>query len=130
MKTNVKFIRLKTNDDIITESIEHYNSDDEVHFYQFINPLRVVYFNNPNTGGMAVGLVNWISSVFAPEQVFNIDKNDILVIADVSNDMINNYYSTLEDIQNAKDNIEMEAMSPANEELEEEEGPEDKKMWN
>jgi len=120
MDTNVKFIRLKNGDDILSEVIEQraFNASIEEHYWTLNNPLRVVYMANPNTGGMAVGLVNWVSSVFAPEQTFNLKDEDILIMTNITNDMIQNYYGTLEEINQAADTDTVEMATEEEEDLE------------
>ena len=104
----VKFIRIKgSGDDLLTEAVEckAHNPEIREHFWTLMNPLKIVYMTNPNTGGFGVGLINWVSHVFSEEQSFNIKDEDILIIADVSKDMANNYFNTLNEVKQSIESI-------------------------
>jgi hypothetical protein len=108
----VKFIRLKSGEDLLTEAVEleAFNPDIKEHFWTLTNPLKIVYMTNPASGGMAVGLVNWVSTMFAPEQTFNIKDEDILVITSITNEMANNYYGTLDESREPASKEEVQEM--------------------
>lgn len=85
----VKFLRLKTGDDIIAEVIET-GENDKV-YYLLINPVKVYYMPTTKPGYMQVAFIPWVFSRVCDAQEFTISADDVLLFSNASEAM-NEYY--------------------------------------
>jgi hypothetical protein len=85
---NLKFIRLVTGEDIVSEVSE---SQDTV---QLVNPLKIVYSINEVTGMMSISLMQWVFTRITKEQRFEIPKINILMMSEPSQHMVEYYIKT------------------------------------
>lgn len=85
----VKFLRLKTGDDIISEVIET-GENDKV-YYLLINPVKVFYMPTTKPGYMQVAFTPWVFSKVCDVQEFTISADDVLLFSNASESM-NDYY--------------------------------------
>ena len=89
----VKFIRLKTGDDIICEvvttAIE--SEDKKETWYTVINPLKVSYIKSELIGYLQISFIPWVFPKICDFQEFTIRDEDVLFITEVAEKM-NNYY--------------------------------------
>jgi len=91
----VKFIRLKTGDDVIAEVVE-VGEDDQID-YMLINPLKVVYV--PSTSGsdyLQIAFMPWVFPSICIDQDFYISSDDILTIGDITEKMISYYWKNID----------------------------------
>lgn len=93
--TDVKFIRLMTGDDVISEVVEV--GDENQIDYMLICPLKVVYI--PSTRGVSylqVAFMPWVFSRICDTQEFLIHAEDVLTMADVSQQIEEYYWKNLD----------------------------------
>lgn len=83
------FLRLQNGDDIVAEVVEV--TDEEGLMYTVINPLKVLYLNNPGTSSMQIAFLPWVYPRICEQQVFNLNPEDVLLVSMVSEKM-NEYY--------------------------------------
>lgn len=91
LDSNVKFIRMTTGEDIISEVIDK----DEKEKYVLINPLKVVYLLGERPGSLMLSLIEWIFPRICTEQKFEIFSSDIITIGDPSDDIVDYYYDAV-----------------------------------
>lgn len=91
----VRFVRLKTGDDLISEVVE-FENELRQKTYQLINPLKIVYIAGSGQSYMSVAFTPWVIRRMCDKQSFDINSNDILVISEVTEGMDEYYYSTQE----------------------------------
>lgn len=88
-KPNIKFIRLVTGEDVVSEVQESENG------LCLINPLKIIYGVNQKTGYISISLSQWIFTKITDNSTYNISSNNILIISDASENMIGYYGNTL-----------------------------------
>lgn len=96
---NIKFLRLTTGDDVISEVVEIQDSDK--HVYQLINPLKVVYMTGGRDGFIQVAFVPWVFNRICDNQEFTLKENCVIMITNVAEAMVEYYYETLNEFDNA-----------------------------
>lgn len=97
----VKFIRMVTGEDVITEYIVRNlnygnNSGQFKDFIYFQNPLKIVYGLTPKQDGMIISLAQWVFDTICEKQEFNIDREDILLIAEPTKEMVDYYWEAID----------------------------------
>lgn len=91
---NIKFIRLVTGEDIITEIKPDENN------YTLVKPLKIVYALGEKPGVISIGLVQWIFPDVVASQEMSIKDRDILTMSDPSLDMLKSYRSSIKRLEN------------------------------
>jgi len=91
----IKFIRMNTGEDIISE-ISKLNLENDEESYIFINPLKIIYNINPMNGNAILALMQWIFSSICDKQEFRIYSNDIITMSDPSEQMMTYYLKTMD----------------------------------
>lgn len=89
----IRFVRMKTGDDLITEVIRI--KQDEQEYYLFINPLKVLYLVGEAPGRLMMSLIEWVFPRITKEQQFQIYPDDVITIADASDDITDYYFEAL-----------------------------------
>ena len=90
----LKFIRLKTGDDLIAE-ISMLETGYAKSVFKLTNPMKVIYMIN-NKEGIHIALVNWIFSKVSPAEEFYIDPSDVLVLSSVNPELEEYYVKVLQ----------------------------------
>ena len=90
MDTDVQFLRLKTGEDLITEVQE---TEDTL---ILLNPCKVMYLKGTGTSYLSISLMQWIFTKICSEQVFEIDKNEVLVKTFPDEGLIEHYWNSIE----------------------------------
>jgi hypothetical protein len=98
---NVKFIRLVTGEDIITEVVET-KSNNKID-YTIINPLKVVYMVSNKPGMLSISLMNWIFSHICENQSFSLKPTDILLVGNPTEEIIEYYYNFLDKVDQTEE---------------------------
>lgn len=98
--TIAKFIRLKNGDDIVAEAYEY--SDDTGDYYTIINPLKAMYVPATTTGYLQIAFMPWVYPRICDVQEFNIAKSEVLLYHDVSENMNEYYWESLDHYLNTK----------------------------
>jgi hypothetical protein len=110
MKEGVRFLRLKTGEDLISEVRETENA------YVLMNPCKVVYFKSSKTGFLSISLMQWIFSKICTEQVFEISKSEILTESLPDSSFIKHYRDSIEHFTDNESKEQIEYDSPIDEE--------------
>ncbi len=87
---NVKFIRLVTGEDIVTQVNEIANGKMIIH-----NPLKVIYTPSMNTGFLSISLMQWIFTRISKNQTFDLDLHNVLVMSDADTSLREHYQESL-----------------------------------
>lgn len=85
----LKFIRLKNGDDLIAE-ISLLDTGTDKLMVKLVNPMKIIYMAS-SSGGINVGLMDWIFPDVSPVQEFYLDPREILVYSAV-NPKLEQYY--------------------------------------
>ena len=83
-KTNLKFLRISTGEDVITELTEVPGKGSVQPHYILENPLKVIYAIMERPGVVAVNLISWVFPRITEEQRFVIYPKDVITMGDPS----------------------------------------------
>ena len=102
MEQDIQFLRLKNGEDIITEVQENAGS------LVLINPCKILYLKGKKSGFLSISLMQWVFSRISADQMFEIDKNEVLFKALPDDNMITHYCNSVEHFleKESKNNIE------------------------
>jgi hypothetical protein len=95
-----KFIRLKTGDDIIAEAFE--TGDATGDYITVINPLKAMYVPATSTGYLQIAFMPWVYPRICDQQEFNIKREEVLLYQDVTDNMNEYYWESVEHYLAAK----------------------------
>lgn len=97
---SVKFVRLSTGEDLITEVAEY--KDNETSYYVLINPLKVVYTMGTKAGILSIGLMQWVFGRICEEQEFNIFPEDVVTMGKPTEGLIDYYFGCVDHFNSNK----------------------------
>ena len=102
MEQDIQFLRLKNGEDIITEVQENAGS------LVLINPCKILYLKGKKSGFLSISLMQWVFSRISADQMFEIDKNEVLFKTLPDDGMIIHYINSVEHFleNESKNNIE------------------------
>jgi hypothetical protein len=87
---NIKFIRLVTGEDIVSEVSDISNGKMYIN-----NPLKVVYTPSMNTGFLSISLMQWVFTRISKNQNFDMDLHNILIMTDADDHLVEHYKESL-----------------------------------
>jgi hypothetical protein len=90
MEQDIQFLRLKNGEDIITEVQENAGS------LVLINPCKILYLKGKKSGFLSISLMQWVFSRISADQMFEIDKNEVLFKTLPDDGMIVHYFNSVE----------------------------------
>lgn len=93
---DVKFFRLVTGEDIISEVVEM--SIDDKTIYTLLNPMKIVYMMG-KPGFLSISMMEWIFSRICDVQEFNLKPNDILTVGQPSENLITYYHECVDNFE-------------------------------
>jgi hypothetical protein len=99
----IKFIRLVTGEDIISDVV-HVTNDDN-NYYVLSNPLKVMYLAGGKPGILSISLMQWVFWRICDHQEFTLYPEDVLTIANTSDHMENYYYKSVEHFNEVKEDL-------------------------
>lgn len=104
METDVQFLRLKNGEDLITEIQETEKS------LVLINPCKVLYLKGSKSGFLSISLMQWVFSKISSDQMFEIDKSEVLFKTLPDDSMITHYWNSVEHFMDleSKNNVEFD----------------------
>lgn len=94
----IKFVRLTTGEDLITEVVEI--KDDKEEYYLLVNPLKIVYLTNDKKGSIMLSFIEWVFPKICDKQQFKIYPNNIVVISQASSKIEDYYYESIIKLEN------------------------------
>lgn len=95
--SGVKFIRLSTGEDLVSEVVE-VKSEDNQH-YVLINPLKILYMTGNKPGILSISLMQWIFHRVCDVQEFTIYPTEVVTMANPSSNLIEYYYDSIEQFE-------------------------------
>lgn len=95
IENQVKFIRLLTGEDIVTEI----KRDEKTGEYILIRPLKIVYAFGDKPGIISIGLVQWVFPEVVESQEISVKANDILAMTTPSIQMEASYWDSLDRLE-------------------------------
>jgi hypothetical protein len=90
MEQDIQFLRLKNGEDLITEVQETDGS------LVLINPCKILYLKGKKSGFLSISLMQWVFSRISADQMFEIDKNEVLFMTLPDDGMIIHYFNSVE----------------------------------
>lgn len=100
---NVRFVRLNTGEDLVTELIKVQHNEQE--YYQFVNPLKVLYLTGKNPGSLMLSFIEWVFPKIVPKQEFQVFPDDIVTIGECSEELIDYYFEALYKFSQSQDKV-------------------------
>jgi hypothetical protein len=98
----VKFFRLTSGEDIISEVIE--TQINEKTSYILVNPMKIVYmFGRP--GYVSISMMEWIFTKVCENQEFELNINEVLTTGDPTESIINHYYECIDHFESRKEDL-------------------------
>lgn len=117
MDNGVKFIRLSTGEDLVSQVLE-VNTEDNQH-YVLINPLKILYMTGNKPGILSISLMQWIFHRVCDVQEFTIYPTEVVTMAIPSSNLIEYYQDSVEQFEanqeKQKKNTEFGSEDPENE---------------
>jgi hypothetical protein len=101
---SIKFLRLSTGEDIISQVIE-VTEKDESH-YMLVNPLKIIYMTGAKQGRLSISLMQWIFHRVCSTQEFVIYPSDIITLAAPSSGLKEYYTESVEHFQKVREDLE------------------------
>ena len=103
IETSVKFIRLVTGEDIISEMT--YIETEKDSQYILSNPMKVLYIPAGKSNMLSITLSQWVYWRICEEQEFTLKDKDVLLVNDCSSSMEEYYWSTIEHLESYKETV-------------------------
>ena len=91
-ESTVKFVRLTTGEDLISQVTEFISDDD--HHYVLMSPMKILYLSG-KTGSMTISLMQWVFNRICDNQTFTIYPEDVLMVSDATEDIIEYYWDSI-----------------------------------
>jgi len=117
MDNGVRFIRLSTGEDLVSQVLE-VNTEDNQH-YLLINPLKILYMTGNKPGILSISLMQWIFHRVCDAQEFTIYPTEVVTMAVPSSSLIEYYQDSVEQFESnrekQKKNTEFGSEDPENE---------------
>jgi len=88
--SDIRFIRLVTGEDIVTEVTDVANGK-----LMMNNPLKVVYTPSLQTGFLSISLMQWIFTRISKNQTFDMDLHNVLVMTEAEEQLKDHYEESL-----------------------------------
>jgi len=98
--TDIKFIRLNTGEDIISE-ITEINYGEKSSFI-LKNPLKVLYVTS-KTSSLAISLMQWVFHRICEDQEFRMNSNDIIIMGNPTSSMLEYYLNSVEHFETVRE---------------------------
>ena len=105
LEQSVKFVRMNTGEDLISQVTE-VRTDDDNNYYVLTNPMKLLYVTGGQTrpGMFSINLMQWVFNRICEDQDFTIYPTEIVTMGNPTKDMIgyywecvDNFYSKLEE---------------------------------
>ena len=96
-----KLVRLKNGDDIIAEVVEM-GEGDTISSLLLINPLKALYVPSTSTGYLQIAFMPWVYPRICDQQEFNIKREEVLLYQDVTENMNEYYWESVDQYLAAK----------------------------
>jgi hypothetical protein len=89
----IKFVRLSTGEDLISEVVEV--KDDKEEYYLLVNPLKIVYVTGEKKGSIMLSFIEWVFPKITEKQQFKIYPSDVITMAEASTKIEDYYFEAL-----------------------------------
>jgi hypothetical protein len=115
LEESIKFIRLSTGEDLISQIIE-IRKEEEDSYYILINPLKIVYITGNKAGMLSISLMQWVFHRVCSEQEFTIYPSDVITIGKPTDSLTEYYQESLEHFAEMREKLEKNTEFSASEE--------------
>ena len=120
LENSVRFIRLSTGEDLISETTE-VKENDSVIYYILHNPMKVAYYTGRQGTSLSISLLQWVFHRICEDQNFVLYSNDVVTMGNPSESMESYYWDTVEHFSRYKSKEEKEPIEePITEDAEKE----------
>lgn len=93
--TTPKLIRLTTGEDLVAELTEVNDGEDCTLYYYIHNPIKLIYVPSPNPSIFGVAMAQWVSHTICNEQIFTLNGDTIVTVANVTDYISQMYYKAI-----------------------------------
>lgn len=95
----IRFVRMKTGDDLITEIVEMKVNDQDC--YLFVNPLKIIYIPGDKPGSLSLSLIEWVFFRISPKQQFQVYPEDVVTVTEIGDEITDYYFEALHKLETA-----------------------------
>lgn len=88
---NIRFIRLNSGEDIVTEILDISNGKITID-----NPMKVLYTPSVNNGYLSISLMQWVFTRISKNQRFDMDMTNVLLMTEPEQTLIDHYNESIE----------------------------------
>ena len=103
LENSVKFVRLNTGEDLVSEVSEVENDDNR--YYVLHNPMKIIYQMNVKGGGLTISLMQWVFARICDDQDFIVYCNDVVTMNKPTDSLENYYWETVEHFDTVKESL-------------------------
>jgi hypothetical protein len=103
LENSVKFVRLNTGEDLVSEVSEVENDDNR--YYVLHNPMKIIYQMNMKGGGLTISLMQWVFARICDDQDFIVYCNDVVTMNKPTDSLENYYWETVEHFDTVKESL-------------------------
>lgn len=103
LENSVKFVRLNTGEDLVSEVSEIENDDNR--YYVLHNPMKIVYQMNVKGGGLTISLMQWVFARICDDQDFVVYSNDVVTMNKPTDSLESYYWETVEHFDTVKESL-------------------------
>lgn len=94
IEKQVKFLRLNTGEDIISEMVY----EEENNYFKLTNPLRIVYKQD----ALIMAFSPWVYFSICEKQEFPVFPNDVITVADPNQEIVSYYREFVRKMEDAR----------------------------
>lgn len=103
LENSVKFVRLNTGEDLVSEVSEVENDDNR--YYVLHNPMKIIYQMNMKGGGLTISLMQWVFARICDDQDFIVYCNDVVTMNKPTDSLESYYWETVEHFDTVKESL-------------------------
>lgn len=103
LENSVKFVRLNTGEDLVSEVSEIENDDNR--YYVLHNPMKIIYQMNVKGGGLTISLMQWVFARICDDQDFIVYSNDVVTMNKPTDSLESYYWETVEHFDTVKESL-------------------------
>lgn len=99
MEQDIRFLRLVTGEDIVSE-VKETKSE-----FVLMNPMKVLYMTSSRPGYLSISLMQYVFSKISYEQVFNMPKVHVVMHSEPRDTLIKYYNETVDHFLSKRDEV-------------------------
>lgn len=104
LEESIKFVRLSSGEDLISQIIE-IRKEDEDAYYILINPLKIVYMAGTKPGILSISLMQWVFHRVCSDQEFTLYPSDVITMGKPTDSLVEYYQDSLDHFEEVKEKL-------------------------